>query len=192
MESVMQWYYAKNGVQMGPVGIEELKAKLASGEVTGADMVWREGMPDWRKAAEVQELAVIPAAQSAATVSSDSQTPYSPPSANPVPQSYPGAPVPGSGKATTAMVLGIVAAVFAVCGCYGIMVSLPCGILAIVFGGQFKKEAELNPALSPEMGKARAGVILGWIAIGIALLITIGIIVFGFATGFMQEFSKMR
>lgn len=62
MNSRMQWYYAKNGVQLGPIGIDELKSKIASGEVGAGDMVWRDGMPDWRKASEVQELAVVSAA----------------------------------------------------------------------------------------------------------------------------------
>ena len=86
METAMQWYFAKNGVQMGPIGIDELKAKLASGEVSGTDMVWREGMPDWRKAGEVQELAVISAAPQQVVPQptlSASNSPYSPPAANP-------------------------------------------------------------------------------------------------------------
>lgn len=56
--SVMQWYYSKNAVQLGPVSLDELRAKLASGEVLSSDMVWREGMPDWRPASAMFELAV--------------------------------------------------------------------------------------------------------------------------------------
>ncbi len=95
METAMQWYFAKNGVQMGPIGIDELKAKLASGEVSGTDMVWREGMPDWRKAGEVQELAVIPAAPQQVVpqpTPSASNSPYSTPRA---PSGYnPGPAIP--------------------------------------------------------------------------------------------------
>lgn len=81
----MQWYYAKSGVQMGPIGIDELKAKLASGEVSGTDMVWRDGMPDWRKASEVQELAVVSAAPQALV-------PQAPPAASNSPYATPRAP----------------------------------------------------------------------------------------------------
>lgn len=56
----MQWYYSKNATQMGPVPQDELLAKLASGEVSGTDMVWRDGMPDWRPASTMPELHVIP------------------------------------------------------------------------------------------------------------------------------------
>jgi hypothetical protein len=78
----MQWYYSKNATQLGPIPIDELKAKLASGEVSGTDMVWREGLPDWRKAAEMPELltpAVVP--QQSAMTGVPANTPYQPPSA---------------------------------------------------------------------------------------------------------------
>jgi hypothetical protein len=53
----MQWYYSKNGRQLGPVEESELRAKLASGEVAQTDLVWRDGMGDWRPAGGVPELA---------------------------------------------------------------------------------------------------------------------------------------
>lgn len=56
----MQWYYSKNSAQFGPITLDELKAKLASGELAGTDMVWREGMQDWRPAGTLPELAVGP------------------------------------------------------------------------------------------------------------------------------------
>jgi hypothetical protein len=56
----MQWYYSKNATQLGPVSLDELRAKLTSGEVSGMDMVWREGLPDWRRASEMPELAAAP------------------------------------------------------------------------------------------------------------------------------------
>jgi hypothetical protein len=56
----MQWYYSKNSAQLGPITLDELKAKLASGEVAPSDVVWREGMQDWRPAGTLPELAVAP------------------------------------------------------------------------------------------------------------------------------------
>ncbi len=77
----MQWYYSKAGVQQGPVPESELKAKLASGEVTAADLVWKEGMNDWIPSSRVEALRVVP--QQAQTVenapSGPGQSPYSPP-----------------------------------------------------------------------------------------------------------------
>ncbi len=52
----MQWYYSKNGTQLGPVEESELRAKLGSGEISAADLVWRDGMSDWLAAARVAEL----------------------------------------------------------------------------------------------------------------------------------------
>lgn len=57
----MNTYYLHNGNESsGPFGLEELKSK----KITKATPVWREGMADWKKAGEVDELkslfAVIP------------------------------------------------------------------------------------------------------------------------------------
>ncbi len=67
----MQWYYSKNATQLGPVPLDELRAKLASGEVLGTDLVWREGMLDWRPASTMFELAVPVAGPQAAPVSEE-------------------------------------------------------------------------------------------------------------------------
>jgi hypothetical protein len=184
----MQWYYSKNGTQLGPVEEGELRAKIGAGEVLPTDLVWREGMTDWLPMARVSELAVSgsPAASqdSGQLTGGMVNTPYAPPThAYPVPV----APVPGSGKATASMVLGIVSLVFGICGCYGVAIALPCGILAIVFGGQVKKEAELNPALVVELSKAKSGVIMGWIGIALSVLLTLGLIGMGFASAFYQN-----
>lgn len=181
----MQWYYSKNAIQHGPITEEELRAKLAAGEVTAADMVWKEGMSDWKPAALVPELgAMIPTV--AVGVPGDpayQQSPYAPPA-------YVAGPQPSTGKATASMVLGIVSLVFALCGCYGILISLPCAILAVVFGGQFKKEAESNPMLAAHAGQARAGVIMGWIAIGILVVWFLGIGLFGLLGGMAESFTR--
>ena len=190
----MQWFYSKNGTQLGPVEESELRAKLASGEISTADLVWREGMTDWLPAARVAELAAltaVPAAPPAVPPVSANvvNSPYAPPVSN----GYgvqPQVVGQGSGKATASMVLGIVGLVFGVCGCYGLMIALPCCILAIIFGGQFKKDAALNPALVGELGKAKAGVIMGWIGLGLSLLITVGFFVFGIASGEISAMSK--
>lgn len=49
----MNWYYSKNGVQLGPIAEEELVAKSRSGEVSATDLIWKEGMTDWRPLGEV-------------------------------------------------------------------------------------------------------------------------------------------
>lgn len=189
----MQWYYSKNGTQLGPIELSELNAKLSSGEVSAADLVWREGMADWLPASKVDELQAGGGTRTVSPVADAPlrQDPYVAPAASPVPASYgPMVKAPGSGKATTSMVLGIVAVVFGLCGCYGLVISVTCGILAVVFGNQFKKEAAINPALVPELGKAKAGVITGWIGIALSVLLTVLFIVMGLASGVMSEMNR--
>ena len=86
-------------------------------------------------------------------------TPY------PVPQS--------SGKATVAMVLGIVGLV----GC-GIVAGIP----AIILGKQAQREIDASNGWLTGRGMATAGIVLGWIEVGIAILAAV-IVVLVFALG---------
>jgi hypothetical protein len=54
----MNWYYSPNDdAQQGPVSKEELAAKLALGELQPDDLVWREGMAEWKAISLVPELS---------------------------------------------------------------------------------------------------------------------------------------
>jgi hypothetical protein len=83
----MQWYYSKNGTQLGPVEQGELLSKIATGEVTASDLVWREGMADWIPSSQVSELSVIPTgglgSAGPVTGPQGSVSPYAPPMASP-------------------------------------------------------------------------------------------------------------
>lgn len=74
---MQQWYYSKNGTQLGPVAQGELLAKLSSGEVAQSDLVWKEGMADWLPASQVAELKVLASATPPALAGSV-QAPVSP------------------------------------------------------------------------------------------------------------------
>ncbi len=50
------WHVGKGGQQLGPFTAEDLRAKLASGEVAPSDLVWKEGMAQWTPLADVPEL----------------------------------------------------------------------------------------------------------------------------------------
>lgn len=54
-----EWYVAINGVPVGPIGISELRRKAASGSVTDASLVWREGLEEWRPLRTITELAAL-------------------------------------------------------------------------------------------------------------------------------------
>ena len=44
----MDWYYAENGQQKGPVSEEEFNRLIAAGTITPDTLVWREGMEQWQ------------------------------------------------------------------------------------------------------------------------------------------------
>lgn len=70
----VEWYYAKDNRQMGPVSALELKRLATFDELRPDDLVWREGMTEWAAARNVRGLfdqetatpaAAAPAAPSA-------------------------------------------------------------------------------------------------------------------------------
>src|SRR5262245_17994892 len=44
----MDWYYAANGQQVGPVSETQLDELQRNGAIHGATLVWRSGLPDWQ------------------------------------------------------------------------------------------------------------------------------------------------
>ena len=44
----MNWYYALNGQQLGPVSEQQLSQLIASGTLNSSTLAWREGMGDWQ------------------------------------------------------------------------------------------------------------------------------------------------
>jgi uncharacterized RDD family membrane protein YckC len=54
--SEANWYYAKDGVQTGPVPLATMRDMVRMGTLFAHDLVWSEGMPEWRTAASVQAV----------------------------------------------------------------------------------------------------------------------------------------
>lgn len=54
--SPVEWYYARDNKQMGPVSSVELKRLAAAGELEPEHLVWREGMAEWTLAGNVRGL----------------------------------------------------------------------------------------------------------------------------------------
>jgi hypothetical protein len=52
-----QWYYAQGGNRQGPVGEDQLKGLVKSGQVSRSIKVWCEGMSNWMTINEIPELA---------------------------------------------------------------------------------------------------------------------------------------
>lgn len=53
----VEWFAMVNGEQVGPLSPSDLRAKISSGEVTDRSHVWRDGMSDWLRAGEIDELS---------------------------------------------------------------------------------------------------------------------------------------
>ena len=55
----MNWFYADNGQQRGPVSEAEFDALVAAGSIQPATLVWREGMEKWLPLAEVRPVGSV-------------------------------------------------------------------------------------------------------------------------------------
>ncbi len=61
------WYFTFQGVKQGPVTSAQLRTMAAEGKIAPADLVWKDGLPDWIPAAKVRGLfqnAAAPTANS--------------------------------------------------------------------------------------------------------------------------------
>jgi len=170
----MQWYYSKNSTQIGPVADAELRAKLASGEVIGTDLVWREDMADWRAVAGVEELrdalARYPLAAPMVPAGGVS-SPYAPPHAQPQAAGGMPVPLPTSGLAVASLVCGIMSLVTCM--------FLP-GIPAVICGHLALNHLSRPAVRMTGRGMAVAGLVMGYLSIavlaGLVLLFLIGIV----------------
>jgi hypothetical protein len=54
------WCYVQHEQSVGPVPEEQLRAMFASGELSWDTLVWREGMPEWLPARQIQDLVGAP------------------------------------------------------------------------------------------------------------------------------------
>jgi hypothetical protein len=50
------WYYSRDGKSFGPFVLESLQQLAASGHLRLTDLLWRDGMREWKPAASVKEL----------------------------------------------------------------------------------------------------------------------------------------
>lgn len=51
-----EWHYSRNGKQLGPVTDAQLKALARSGELLPTDLVWQDGMAEWKPAKSIKGL----------------------------------------------------------------------------------------------------------------------------------------
>jgi uncharacterized RDD family membrane protein YckC len=45
-----EWYYIRDGAQLGPLTAEEMSQMIADRQIAPGDLVWKQGMPQWEPA----------------------------------------------------------------------------------------------------------------------------------------------
>lgn len=160
------WYYGRADQQHGPVDEQVLRGKIASGEVPGDWLVWREGMNEWQPVVKVPELqggttgAGIYAAPGTAGVAG-------PAVAGPV-LYYP----PTNGLAIASMICGIVSVLMLLC-----YLGALTGIPAVICGHMALKRIAESPVPQAGRGMAIAGLVTGYIGIATSVML-VGVMVF--------------
>lgn len=168
----MNWYYAKNGSQEGPIPTEALRAKIDSGEVAPSDLAWREGQPDWLPVYQIPEFSRQPVSSQAVDLepsspyggsSSPAPAPasYSSPSPYQAPQVQGPAVVLSSGLAVAAMICGILGFL----GCWVPVFSILLTFVTIILGHIAVSKASKDPSRFGGTGMARTGLVLGYIGL---------------------------
>lgn len=167
-----QWYVSIDGQQMGPYDEASFRGYIDSGRIAASHTVWREGMPEWKEASAVPELAPLFAISSHSTPSpaagaSKPQPVSSPPSSS-TPPIHPAQMLteaiqqhraatgysptsPAHKGAIASLLLGIFS---------WVMFGPVTGIPAIIVGRKARKEIAENPQLTGR-GLATTGIILG-------------------------------
>ena len=137
----VEWYYARDNQQHGPVSSVELKQLALAGQLRPEDLVWREGMTEWAPAQHVRglfETETAPAAAHTATTAEAAVEPTAPtteektPAApaptlpvSPAPRRHPLDPlVEWSRSRFDARLVDLVARFFRECGSYGLLVAM--------------------------------------------------------------------
>lgn len=73
------WFYMKGANKQGPVSSQRLKELAQSGQLLPADLVWREGMGDWKRARKIDGLFDGKPVGQPTNSSSTTSTPKRPP-----------------------------------------------------------------------------------------------------------------
>lgn len=177
------YFFADGEQRRGPHPLEELR----NFPLQPQTLVWREGLPEWTALQNVPELWAIFAEKFAAPAQPlENATKVDGPPAGTIAHGF-GVPQTGflrgeagtlgyepppadqaaSGMAIASLVLGIVSMVIW-CVPFLSVLSIPCAILAIVFG--FIARGKVKRKEAGGSGQALAGLILGFVNLGLMLV----------------------
>ena len=174
----MQINIGRNGQQLGTFNEDEVRDGLQTGRFLPTDLGWHEGLADWQP---LTSLAIIGA------VSVPSSTPPAP-GVNPQVMLPMGAAPRNSGLALASMICGIAAIPLDFC-CY---LGVPCGIAAIMCGHMALSEIKKGPVPVEGAGMAKAGLICGYVALGLIVVLLVLALVMGVGGGIMESMQKQH
>jgi len=151
----MQIHVARDGKQLGIFSLEEINRQLAASTLSLSDQAWYEGAAGWAP------LSTVPGVSAASAPSSASQV-------SPAPA--PGAPMTLAAQRKTEplAIMSLVFSGIAICGfCCGLF--LVAAVAGVVCGHLALSKIKANPELEGH-GLAVAGIVIGYVAIGIVLI----------------------
>lgn len=207
----MDWYYASNGQQQGPVSREQLIELHRSGQVKDSDLVWNDSMTDWAPFGSVADLgggapaAEAPAAETPAAETPVAETPVAGvPAEEPVSTPPADTGVPAStGETSPALSAAPAAAVAA--GVAGgekvptylwqsivclVLCCLPLAIPAIIFATKVDPALKNGDIAAAKEASAKAKMWC-WISFGVGLAVNIIAFFISFAASFAEASAGM-
>ncbi len=164
----MDWYYASNGQQAGPVSQEQLAELFRNGTIKPFDLVWNETMTEWTPIGKLSDFAA------AAPEPAPAPAPAAPPLETPPPMSSPmaaAAPAPGlapAGMAEPPNYLWQSIVVTVLC-------CLPFGIPAIIFSTKVKPAFQLGDYAAAADASKKAKM---WCIVALIVGLVVNILVF--------------
>lgn len=161
----MEWYYAKNGQQNGPVSQEQLAEIFSSGQISSGDLVWNDTMTDW------VPIGTLPEFKSAdSPAPSESQpAPEVPPAfeaAAAAPVAASANPTPSTETVPTYLWQSIVCLV---------LCCLVGGIIALVYSTKVDPALQRGDVTAAREASKNARMWC-WISFGVGLIINLGFI----------------
>ncbi len=176
----MEWFYANENDEQIPIGEEDLEKLIRQGVMKPDTLVWNESMSDWtacnKALPDLFQSSFVKPTEETVTPSAPASFSPAPPAQAPV--QIPGEPpplmmatqrVPGpaDGLAIASLVCGIIGIVGSLCS-WGIMI--PVSIAAVICGHIGRKRLR-DMDLPKEHGQLTAGLVCGWVGIGLSVLL---------------------
>ncbi len=172
----MDWYYANERDEQVQVSEDQLRQLAQSGGIQPDTFIWNESMDDWKAARLVKPEWFLGAGSTGTVATRGASTPGSdiiPTAPLGRPPSLPQPPPPTDGMALASLICGITGLVFM--GCYG--AGTPISIAAVICG-HLCRQRLIREGNSSSAAMAMAGLITGYIGVGLIVLALIGILVF--------------